>query len=197
MPAAPLKESDVVLSRPQTSVSPAHGQLSGKRPSRQLSRRDTQREARQNAQVYIDRWQTGPFADVPDKRLMGMGPRVMGEAHDDLLRRLRMEGSRVSQELAEARREATLIHERHSATWEKLHKTREDLAVSQAECVRLTQELILARACLEDLDAMWTHNKNQRHSRSLPLRQDMLQVPERGMTPDLYRVDAQGDAAPN
>ena len=191
-----LTASQVQDGRGAAAASALQAPPAATRPSRQLSRRDTQREARQNAKIYVDRWQSGPFADAPERRVMGMGPKVHTQAHEDLLRRMRMEGARVSQELAESRKEATLTHDKHVETWRKLHAARQDLAVCQAECSRVTQELILSQAALEDIDVLWAINKQKRASHlSQSGKAQNLAVLNRTHTPDLHPAAGPSRAA--
>lgn len=178
-----------VKTTPQRAV--VKGEVVAVRPVRQLSRRDTQREAQQNPKVFVDRWHSGPLADVPDKRLMHMGPKLFTEAHEDLLRRMRLEGARVSQGMAEAQREATLNHERHVKTWEKLHKTRAELKECQAALAACRDELAAAQDVLTDMDAAWAHSQQHRMSRIMAIdkgkgRAD--EMPPRADTPDLFPV---------
>jgi septal ring factor EnvC (AmiA/AmiB activator) len=165
------------------------------RPTRTLSRRDTQREAKQNPQVFVDRWETGPFADVPEKRVMGMGPKIFTEAHEDLLRRMRMEGARVSQGMAEAQREAILIHQQHQETWRKLQNTRGELHATQGILEKTQEELRDAQAVLDEMDNAWAQSQHHRMSRVLAIDQikgadkaKLVDIPSRTGTPDLYPV---------
>lgn len=158
---------------------------------RTLGRRDTQRESKQNPQVFIDRWQTGTFADVPEKRVMGVGPKVFTEAHEDLIRRMRMEGARVSQGMAEAQREATLIHQKHQETWRKLQSTRGELHATQDVLAQTQDELREAQAVLDEMDNAWAQSQHHRMSRVLAmdhLKGKQVDIPSRTGTPDLYPV---------
>lgn len=166
------------------------GEVFISRPS--LARRDTQREAQLSPKQFEERWHTGPFADVQDKRLGRVGPRLFTQAHEDLLRRMRLEGSRVSQALAESRREAVLVNERHQETWRKLHKTRDDNHVLRETLHGMQDELREAHVALSELDAMFALTRERRQSRRYDF--DKGKAPEdidRCATPDLHPDRAQ------
>lgn len=172
----------------QASVS--RGQVLFARPS--LARRDTEREAQLNPKYYEERWRTGPFADVPDKRLGGIGPRLWTEGHEQLVRRMRMEGARVSLDLAGARRDVTLANERHSEIWRKLHKTRDDNQYLREQLHQVEGELREAQTSLAEMDAMYTLTRERRQSRRYG-EEDRGKQPEdveRTATPDLFPARA-------
>jgi hypothetical protein len=168
---------------PQATVS--GGQLIVQRPS--LARRDTQREARLNPKQFEERWSTGPFADVPDKRFGGVGPKLFTQDHTDLLRRMRMEGARTSLELATARRDLTLSNERHNETWRKLHKTRDEYQEMREQLHHVEHELRDATVALSELDAMYKLTRERRASRYIEQEKGKEHyAPDRVGTPDLY-----------
>lgn len=152
-----------------------------------IARRDTQREAQLSPRQFEQRWHTGPFADVAEKRLGGIGPRLWTEGHEQLLRRMRMEGARISLDLAGARRDVTLANERHSEIWRKLHKTRDDNQYMREQLHQLEGELREAQTSLAEMDAMYTLTRERRQSRRLGEDKGKQSTEtERPATPDLY-----------
>lgn len=179
-----------VLDTPQ-QVRIEHGHAVPVRPTRQLSRRDTQREAQANAQIFRDRFCEGPFADVPERRAYGaFGPRVMTGAHVQLIDRLRLEGARFCQEAVEAKREAKLIHQRHQATWDRMHAYRDEAHALREQLTEVQAQLEQAKedfAHVETLITAFGDKRNSRHQR----RSSVVQAPlfddaDRAKTPDLH-----------
>lgn len=168
---------------PQASVS--RGEVIIQRPS--VARRDTQRESKLNPRQFEERWQTGPFADVADKRLGGIGPRLWTQEHDNLVRRMRMEGARTSMELAQSRRDLTLTNERHNDTWRKLHKARDDVQMLREQLHQMESELREAQISLAEMDTIFAMTKQRRESRRYEdISGKQPADTERVATPDLF-----------
>jgi hypothetical protein len=144
------------------------GKIVDARPRRQLSRRDSERESRLNPQVFTDRWQTGPFADVPEKKSWNMVKhQVFTLEHQQLIGRMRLEGARISQELAESRRQVTLLEKRNTELSDRLQNARSEVRMLQRYADSLKQELHQSQEVFRDLDAIHAITKERRHSRLL------------------------------
>lgn len=130
-------------------------------PARQLSRMDSIRENPQNKRVYVDRFETMPFADPKPRRAYPMGPYVHTEEHVLLLRRLRMEAARLSEDLASSRNKVAILTAEIAVTESRLATRTQDNRRLVARLEESSRALIRAQAAFENFDALYRQNKRQ------------------------------------